>query len=210
MTQRTTGHPVNLKVDYPETSDKFTVFFRLFAAIPIFIIWGLLSGGQHDSATAQGRDAMAYGVGLVFFPTILMILFRQKYPRWWFDWNLNLTKFGARVFAYLMFLRDEYPSTDEDQAVHIELPYPEVETELQRGMPLVKWLLAIPHFIALAFLCVGVVFAWIIAWFAVLINGTYPRSLFDFVVGVMRWEVRVMAYAIILATDQYPPFSLSE
>ena len=168
-----------------------------------------LTGGQHDSATAEGRDAVYYGVGFVFIPTVLMILFRQKYPRWWFDWNLNLTKFGARVWVYLLFLRDEYPSTDEEQAVHIELPYPDVETELQRWMPLVKWLLAIPHVIALAFLSIGLVIVAIIAWLAVLITGTYPKSLFDFVVGVMRWWLRVVAYAILLTTDQYPPFSLS-
>jgi hypothetical protein len=210
MTERTGAYPVNLNVDYSETSDRFKVFFRLLAAIPILIIWGMLSGGQHDSATAEGRDAVYYGIGFVFAPTILMILFRQKYPRWWFDWNLNLAKFGARVWTYVLFLRDEYPSTDEEQAVHIELPYPDVETELQRWMPLVKWLLAIPHYIALAFLFVGVVIVAIIAWFAVLITGTYPKSLFDYVVGVMRWGLRVEAYAFLLTTDQYPPFSLSE
>lgn len=201
---------VNLDIDYSETSNRLTVFFRIFIAIPILIIWGFLIGGQHDSATAEGTEVVYYGVGFVFFPTVLMILFRQKYPRWWFDWNLNLAKFGVRVFTYLLFLRDEYPSTDEEQAVHIELPYPEVETELERWMPLVKWLLAIPHYIVLAFLIVGVVVCEIIAWFAILITGTYPRGLFDFVVGVMRWSLRVIAYAILLTTDRYPPFSLSE
>ena len=208
MTNRTGAYPVNLNVDYSETSDRFKVFFRLFAAIPIFIIWGMLAGGQHDSATAQGQDPWYYG-GFVVVPTVLMILFRQKYPRWWFDWNLNLTKFAVRLWAYVLFLRDEYPSTDEEQAVHIELPYPNVETDLQRWMPLVKWLLVIPHLIALAFLTLGVVVVAIIAWFAVLITGTYPKSLFDYVVGVMRWWLRVVAYAILLTTDQYPPFSLS-
>ena len=209
MTERRSACPVNLNVDYSETSDRLTVFFRLLAAIPILFIWGMLAGGQHDSATAEGRDAVYYGVGIVMIPTIWMILLRQKYPRWWYDWNLNLIKFGSRVWVYLMFLRDEYPSTDEDQAVHIELPYPDVETELQRWMPLVKWLLAIPHAIALAFLSIWVVIVGFIAWFAVLITGTYPKSLFDYVVGVMRWWMRVGAYAILLTTDQYPPFSLS-
>jgi hypothetical protein len=210
MTETKANYPVNLTIDYPETSDKLTVFFRIFTVIPILIIWGLLIGGQHDSASAEGTKVVYYGTGFVFIPTLLMILFRQKYPRWWFDWNLNLAKFGARVFAYLLFLRDEYPSTDDEQSVHIELPYPDVQTELVHWMPLVKWLLAIPHFIVLAFLSVAVIVCEIISWFAILINGSYPRSLFDFVVGVMRWWYRVVAYAIILTTDQYPPFTLSE
>ena len=147
-------------------------------------------------------------VGFVVLPTILMILFRQKYPKWWFDWNVALTKFATRVSAYILLLRDEYPSTDEEQAVHIDLPYPNVETELNRWLPLVKWFLAIPHIIVLVFLWVGVVFCTIIAWFAILFTGSYPRGLFDFVVGVMRWSLRVDAYAVLLTTDEYPPFTL--
>ncbi|MFC1980482.1 DUF4389 domain-containing protein, partial [Chloroflexota bacterium] len=149
-------------------------------------------------------------VGVVVLPLVLMLLFRKKYPRWWFDWNLALTKFCTRVSAYLSLLRDEYPSTDEDQAVHIEIAYPDASKDLKRGLPLVKWILAIPHYIILIFLGIAAVVSVVIAWFAILFTGRYPRGLFDFVVGVFRWSLRVEVYAFLLTTDRYPPFSLSE
>ena len=139
-----------------------------------------------------------------------MILFRQKYPRWWFDWNLALVRFFARVIGYLALLTDIYPSTDEEQSVHLDIPYPNVKEELSRGLPLVKWFLAIPHYIVLCFLCVAVIVSVIIAWFAILFTGRYPNGLFNFVVGVFRWWLRVSAYAFLLTTDRYPPFSLGE
>ncbi|MFC2032579.1 DUF4389 domain-containing protein [Chloroflexota bacterium] len=148
--------------------------------------------------------------GLVFLPIVLMILFRQKYPKWWFDWNVALTKFSARVVAYIDLLADQYPSTDEDQAVHIEIPYPDVENQLNRWLPLVKWLLAIPHCIILWFLWIAAIVCVVIAWFAILFTGRYPRGLFDFVVGVYRWSLRVGAYAFLLTTDRYPPFALND
>ena len=134
--------------------------------------------------------------------------FRQKYPGWWFDWNVALTAFGLRVMAYLALLRDEYPSTDEEQAVHLDIVYPDAKLELNRWLPLVKWLLALPHFIVLGLLAAAAVVCVILAWFAILFTGHYPRSLFDFVVGVFRWWVRVAAYAVLLTTDRYPPFRL--
>ena len=137
------------------------------------------------------------------------MLFRsQRYPRWWFDFSRELTRFGARVGAYLFLLTDQYPATVEEQAVHLEIDYPDVKSDLNRWMPLVKWLLAIPHYIVLFFLAIGAFFAAIIAWFAILVTGQYPRSLFDFMVGVGRWGLRVNAYAFLLVTDRYPPFSL--
>jgi hypothetical protein len=145
--------------------------------------------------------------GIVFLTTVLMLLFRQKYPRWWFDWNLALTRFSTRVAVYLALLRDEYPSTDGEQAVHLQIPYPDARQELNRWLPLVKWFLAIPHYVVLWFLSIAVFFCVIIAWFAILFTGRYPRSLFDFVVGVFRWWLRVAAYAFLLTTDRYPPFS---
>ena len=146
--------------------------------------------------------------GVLFLATVLMLVFRQKYPGWWFDWNVALTAFGLRVMAYLALLRDEYPSTDDEQAVHLAIAYPDAKVDLNRWLPLVKWLLAIPHFIVLGVLAVATVVCVIIAWFAILVGGHFPRPLFDFVVGVFRWWVRVAAYAILLTTDRYPPFRL--
>ena len=205
MAQGQSTYPVQFSVDYPEKPlDRLSTFFRLIAIIPIFIVIALVSGAAwQDEDTAY----LAAGGALVL-PPLLLILFRQKYPRWWFDWNVALAKFQNRVGAYLLLLRDEYPSTDEEQAVHVEIPYPDVPNELNRWLPLIKWLLAIPHYIVLTFLTIGVVVAVTIAWFAIMITGNYPRGLFDFVVGVMRWALRVAAYAFLLTTDRYPPFSL--
>ncbi|MFC1869990.1 DUF4389 domain-containing protein [Chloroflexota bacterium] len=210
MVQPTIGYPAKLSIDYPDKDlNRMTTFFRIFTIIPIAIILILLSaansGGNDDGSSCR----FAAG-GLVVLPILLMLLFRQKYPRWWFDWNVALTKFSARVSAYFMLLRDEYPSTDEDQAVHIEIAYPDAKADLNRWLPLVKWLLAIPHYIVLIFLCVAAVVCAIIAWFAIIFTGRYPRGLFDFIVGVFRWELRVTVYAFLLTTDCYPPFSLSE
>jgi hypothetical protein len=140
-------------------------------------------------------------------PVVLMLLFRRKYPGWWFNWNLELTRFGTRVGAYLALLDDTYPSTDEEQSVHLAIETPDGAT-LSRWLPLVKWLLAIPHYIVLFLLGIAAFFVTIFAWFAILFTGRYPRGAFGFVVGVFRWSLRVSAYAFLLTTDRYPPFSL--
>lgn len=207
--------PAALEIDYPDRElDRLTTFFRLFTAVPILIVLALVSGptirdGSAHSAVGSERAAfMVIGSGgVVFLPTVLMLLFRRKYPRWWFDWNLALTRFAARCWAYLALLRDEYPSTDEEQAVHLEIPYPDAR-ELSRYLPLVKWLLAIPHYVVLWFLGIAASLCVVVAWFAILFTGRYPESMFDFVVGVFRWSLRVVAYAFLLTTDRYPPFSL--
>ena len=138
-----------------------------------------------------------------------MLVVRRKYPRWWFEWNLALTKFATRVWAYLALLSDQYPSTEDEQAVHIALPYPEAGRDLNRWLPLIKWALAIPHYVVLCVLSLAALLCVIGAWFAILVTGRYPRPLFAFVVGVFRWWLRVSAYAVLLTTDRYPPFALS-
>ena len=204
-------YPVHLSVDYPDRPlDRLTTLFRIFTVIPIAIILALLTGG---SSTRSGADGVTYqyaATGIVVIPTVLMLVFRQKYPRWWFDWNVALTGFSYRVSAYLALLRDEYPSTDEEQTVHLVIPYPNARQDLNRWLPLVKWFLAIPHYVVLFFLGLAAFVCVVIAWFAILVTGQYPKGLFDFVVGVLRWSARVTAYAFLLATDHYPPFRLSE
>jgi hypothetical protein len=200
-------YPLTFNVDYPEQPlNRLTTFLRFLWIIPIGIIAALLTSGNVTVEGVNYSWSWAVG-GFLFFPVLLLILFRKKYPRWWFDWNLNLTRFLMRVAVYAQLLRDEYPSTDEEQAVHLELEYPDAN-QLSRGMPIVKWLLAIPHWFVLAFLWIGAAVCVVIAWFAILFTGRYPRGLFDFVVGVNRWTLRVDAYAVLLTTDRYPPFSL--
>ena len=214
------AYAARLEIDYPEQLDRLTTFFRIIWIIPIAIILGLIAGagetvtntvfmsetGEVIRRTRETAGGMVSGLAVA---TALMIVFVQRYPRWWFDFARELTRFAARVWAYAALLTDQYPSTVEEQSVHLEIDYPDVEQDLNRWMPLVKWLLAIPHYIVLAVLGAIAVVVVIIAWFAILFTGRYPRSLFDYVVGVSRWALRVQAYAVLLVTDQYPPFSMS-
>ncbi len=212
MVEQTTHYTTTLSIDYPDRKlNRLTSFFRIFTSIPIWIILALLVGVTFGSNEAReaGWGLQAAAAGFVILPTLLMILFRQKYPKWWFDWNLALSRFSMRVSAYLALMRDEYPSTDEEQAIHLDLVYPDVKTDLNRWLPLVKWLLAIPHYIVLAFLSIAAVVCVIFAWFAILFTGRYPKGLFDFVLGVFRWSLRVEVYALLMLTDKYPPFALS-
>ncbi len=208
------NYPVQFSVEYPDRDlDRLTTALRIIVAIPILILLGSI-GGSEWSNWSNGNGghgaSIAAGGGVLFLPALLMIVFRQKYPRWWYDWNLELLRFQNRVFVYLGLLDDRYPSTDERQSVSLEFPYPDVKQGLNRWLPLVKWFLAIPHYVVLAFLGLAAVVCVIIAWFAILFTGRYPKGLFDFVVGVMRWGNRVAAYAFVLVTDQYPPFRLSQ
>jgi hypothetical protein len=210
MAETSNEYPVGLSIDYPEKLNRLTTFFRIFTVIPIFIILILLTGGSNQGGGDGGWSYQYAAAGVVVLPLVLMLLFRQKYPKWWFDWNVALIKFSTRVEAYISLLRDEYPSTDEDQAVHIEIPYPNAKEDLNRWLPLVKWFLAIPHYVVLFFLGIAAIVSVVIAWFAILFTGRYPQGLFDFVVGVFRWCLRVGLYAFLLTTDRYPPFSLSD
>jgi hypothetical protein len=213
------AYEARLTIDYPDRVDRLTTFFRLLMIIPIAIILELLSGagqtvtntivldqaGEVLTRIRSTAGGLASGLAIA---TALMIIARQRYPRWWFDFSRELVRFGYRVGAYLLLLTDRYPSTVEEQSVHLEIDYPDVEHDLNQWLPLVKWLLAIPHYIALFVLSIGAFFAVVIAWFAILVSGRYPRGLFDYVVGVGRWGLRVNAYAFLLVTDRYPPFSL--
>jgi hypothetical protein len=197
-------------VDYPDRElDRASTFFRLFMAIPIVIVLGAVSGGSWRWSSEEGEAVAAGAGGLLFFAPLLMIVFRQKYPRWWFDWNLGPLRFSNRVSIYLSLMDDRYPSTDEEQSVHLDIAYPDAARDLNRWLPLVKWFLAIPHYIVLAFLYLAAIVVVIVAWFAILFTGRFPRAMFGFVEGVIRWHNRVVGYAIVLVTDRYPPFRLA-
>lgn len=212
MTMPAGSYAARLQVDYPEQLDRVTTLLRVFWLIPIAILVTILtaSGDQYgQSSTGEWVQTSGGGIGAgLAVATALMILFRQRYPRWWFDFALELARFEGRIGAYAGLLTDQYPSTEDEQSVHLELDYPDAANDLNRWLPLVKWLLAIPHYIVLFFLVIGVLFSVIFAWFAILFTGRYPEGLFKFVVGVGRWALRVQAYAFLMLTDTYPPFSL--
>jgi hypothetical protein len=185
------GYPLRYDVEYPEELSRWLIFVKWLLAIPHFIIlW-----------------ALTYAAEVVTFIAFFAILFTRRYPRGLFDFVVNVNRWNANVLAYTGLFRDEYPpfSWEPGQyAVTYEVDYPE---ELNRWLPLIKWLLAIPHVIVLLFLFIAASVAWVIAWFAILFTGRFPRGLFDFIVGVMRWQYRVNAYVGLLR-DEYPPFSL--
>jgi hypothetical protein len=202
------NYPLTFSIDYPDRElNRLTSFFRIFVAIPILIVLAAVGGSLGNSLAADNFVTWGSIAGLLFLPPLLMLLFRKRYPAWWADWNREVLRFINRVHAYLWLMNDEYPSTDEEQYVHLDFPAPDGE-RLSRGLPLVKWLLAIPHYVVLALLYLAAFACVIVAWFAILFTGRYPRTLFRFVEGVLRWWNRVMAYALILITDEYPPFSL--
>ena len=204
-------YPVRFSVDYPDRPlNRLTTAFRIFTVIPIAIVLASIMGYQGSyNAGAEGGTWAVGGSGLLFLPPLLLIVFRQKYPRWWFDWNLELQRFINRVAVYFALLDDRYPSTDDHQGVQLDFPYPDAQQDLNRWLPLVKWLLAIPHYIVLFVLYIGAFFVLIAAWFAILFTSRYPRGLFDYIVGVGRWHNRVTAYAFTLVTDRYPPFRMA-
>jgi hypothetical protein len=203
-------YAARLEIDYPERLDRLSSFFRIIWSIPIVVILSLLtnSGVVVDEAGEVARSGGGIVAGLAA-ATALMILFRKRYPRWWFDFARELTRFETRIGSYLLLRTDRYPSTVEEQAVHLDIDYPDVDRDLNRWLPLVKWFLAIPHYIVLMVLAIVMLLAVIVAWFAILFTGRYPKGLFDFVVGIMRWFLRVQAYVVLLVTDRYPPFSMS-
>ena len=217
--KKTAEYAARLEIDYPEKLDRLTTFFRLIWIIPITVILGLISGAgetvintvvlnEAGEVVRTMRETVGGLASSLAVATALMLIFRHRYPRWWFDFARELTRFGYRAGAYLFLLTDQYPSTIEEQSIHLEIDYPDVETDLNRWLPLVKWLLATPHFVVLFFLSIAAFFITIFAWLAILVTGQYPKALFNFVGGVGRWALRVYAYAILLVTDEYPPFSL--
>ena len=210
MTEQASDYPARVNVDYPDKLDRLTTLLRAICAIPILIILALIAASgaatyAQDSGSGEAEGGLAVGLAIA---TALLIVFRRKYPRWWFDFARELTRLGGRVFAYLSLLTDRYPSTDDEQGVHIEIDYPNAERDLNRWLPLVKWLLSMPHVILLALLWLLAIPVLVGAWVSILVTGKYPRPMFDFVVGVFRWSLRVSAYAFLLVTDRYPPFSL--
>jgi len=200
-------YPVSLEIDYEERHERLSTLLRLFLVIPVAIVLGLLFPDIGRDEAEAGWQMCRWGVGFTVVPLVLTLLFAHRYPRWWYDWNYQLMAFSARVWSYFWLLRDEYPSLEDEQAVHLRMPYPDLAS-LSRGLPLIKWLLVLPHVIVLLFLNLFILPVAFLAWISILFTGKHPRALFDYVLGVMRWDLRVLAYSLLMTTDEYPPFSL--
>lgn len=185
------GYPLRFDVEYPERLSRWLIFVKWLLAIPHFIVLYLL-----------GLISELFLL-IAFFS----ILFTKKFPRGLFDFIVNVYRWNANVLAYVGLLRDEYPPFSWDAGkypVTFEVDYQE---EMGRFLPLIKWFLAIPHIIALMFIFIIAALLWFIAFFAILFTGKFPRGMFDFIVGAIRWNYRLNAYAYLLR-DEYPPFSL--
>ncbi|MBJ7330329.1 MAG: DUF4389 domain-containing protein [Solirubrobacteraceae bacterium] len=203
-------YPVTYDVDYPDRQlNRLSTFFRLFAVIPIAIVLGTVSGATWSASYEEVKTYGTAAGGVLFAGPLLMIVFREKFPLWWQEWNRQLLAFTLRVGVYMALQDDRYPSTDETQSVTLHVPDVDAKEHLNRWLPLVKWFLAIPHYIVLGFLWLAGFFVLIFVWFSILFTGRYPRGAFDFLVGIERWHVRVISYAFLLVTDKYPPFSLN-
>ena len=185
-------YAARLDVAYPGRSNRLTVLFRLLLAIPVIIIVGLINGTRI--------------MQLVWLLVVLAMLFVKRYPEILWTVQRWFAIFSTRTTLYIDLLIDGYP-WDDDPTAKIELDDPDPE-RLSRFLPLIKWLLALPHYIVLMLLGIVAFVCIILSWFAILITGSYPQPLFNFVLGVNRWGFRVNAYTFALNTDRYPPFSL--
>ena len=187
----TASYPLTYDVEYPGELSRWLIFVKWLLAIPhLIVVYGL-----------------GVAASLLTFIAFFAILFTKRYPRELFDFVVNINRWNANVISYLFLLRDDYPPFSWDSGLYpvtYEVAYPE---ELSRWLIFVKWLLVIPHIIVLSFLFVGMFLALIAAWFAILFTGRFPESLFRFVVGVNRWQLRANAYMNLMC-DEYPPFSM--
>jgi hypothetical protein len=192
MAPAESAHPVTFDIAYPERLNRWLILVKWLLAIPHLIIANLLDN------VAQ----------LLAFVAFFTILFTGKWPEGMFKFTVGCLRWQYNVYAYVLLLRDEYPpfSFDPGQyAVAFDVAYPE---KLNRWLVFVKWLLIIPNLIVFLLVALAWAITLIVAWFAILFTGRYPRGLFDFAVGVMRWSARLNAY-VYLMTDKYPPFSTS-
>lgn len=186
-------YPVTLEVAYPEVASRGLILVRWLLAIPQFFVAQVLKN------LAQVLAVLA----------LFAILFTGQYPEPLYRLVVGATRWQFNVYAYVLFHDRPYPPFAFESGIYPHLQYDVPRQErYNRWLPLVKWLLAVPHYIALAALGVLAIFAWLFTVVAVVATGRYPRGLFDFIVGVGRWGVRVNAYALMLQTDRYPPFSL--
>ena len=185
-----------------DNRDRKSVLLRIFLVVPMAIFISAFT------AWSGSTEASTFLSGLLFLPVLLALVFRGIYPSYILDFNRSLLALSTRVTAYILLLNDKYPSIEESEDVKITFPDVEGGAKLNRYMPLVKWLLAVPLYI------VGVVYAFyglavlIFTWFTILFTGKMPAFSGEVLLGVTQYWNRVYGYAFLLVTDEYPSFSL--
>jgi hypothetical protein len=181
-----------------------TVLFRGILVVPAFVFLTTFSA----ATWSEGSDSGIGAAGIVFLPTLLALLFRKKYPSFVLTFNHAILELGTRVFAYLFLLNDDYPSIERNPNVAIIFPDVEGGAKLNRWLPLVKWFLAIPHYIVGSIYIALSVFVSVIAWVQTSATGKYPAWAGEIVLGSFAYWNRVQGYMLLLVTDEYPTFRL--
>lgn len=179
---------------------RLSVFFRPLLLLPVVILLSLLGGSSLSDDSSWGST--------VFLALALIVIFTGTYPTWLLTFIHGLQAFELKIGAYALLLRDEYPSLADRPFAQVLYPNIEGGARLKRFMPLVKWFLAIPHYVVLLLTGIAVFLLTVLAWFSILFTGRYPTSFLPFVVGWLKYYNRVVGYAFTLVTDQYPQFRL--
>jgi len=195
------SNQIETQIDVTLTErNRVTALFRLILVVPMAIFVA-------SFAPAWSNNTDSWSVGLLVFPVALTLVFRQVYPSYLLTFNEALLSLQTRVDAYVLLLTDEYPSIEENDVVSVT--FPEVDAKaLSRWLPLIKWFIAIPLYLLGVAYIIYAAFLTLFAWFSILFTGNFPEFCAEGIVGVIAYWNRVVGYALVLVTDEYPTFSL--
>jgi hypothetical protein len=199
------SNQIETQIDVTLTErNRVTALFRIILVVPMAIF---LAAFTPSVADLESGDLNSLYAGFFALPVGLAIVFRQVYPSYLLAFNEALLSLQTRVNAYVVLLTDEYPSIEENDVVSVT--FPEVDAKaLNRWLPLIKWLLAIPLYLVGIVYIVYAAFLTLFAWISILFSGNFPEFCAEGIVGVIAYWNRVVGYALILVTDEYPTFSL--
>ena len=185
-----------------ENRDQVSGLFRYILIVPVLIFAAAFAPG--------GAESLSIGMGVVVLPTLLAIVFRGVYPSYALRFNQSIVELSTRITAYALLLNDNYPSIEANSSVRVVFPDVEDGKKLNRLLPLVKWLLAIPlYIVGIVYTIYGLIML-IVGWFAVIFTKAMPQAVAEVLFGVTRFWNRVLGYAFLLVTDEYPSFSLRD
>ncbi len=206
------SNQIETQIDVTLTErNRMTALFRLILVAPAFIFvssFASFSDLSSDSTAGLSSDSTAgIAAGFLILPLVLALVVRQAYPSYLLAFNEALISLQTRLTAYMVVLTDEYPSIEDNDVVSVT--FPEVDPKaLNRFLPLVKWLLALPLYIVGIIYAIYAIFLTLFAWINVIFTGNYPERCAEGVVGTIAFWNRVTGYALLMVTDEYPTFSL--